>query len=83
LNSPHTFALVTTAGVLLGRLRGSRLDHASAVAAEVMEAGPSTLRPHEPADAVRKRLTEKGLSYAIVSDPDGCLLGTVHPDDLP
>ena len=83
--SPHSFALVTTGdGILLGRLRGSHLDHAdaTAVVADVMEAGPSTLRPHEPADAVRARLVDKGLSYAIVTDPDGRLLGTVHPDDL-
>ncbi|BBG05850.1 MULTISPECIES: CBS domain-containing protein [Pseudonocardia] len=83
--SPHSFALVTTADrVLLGRLRGTHLDHAdaNAVTAEVMEAGPSTLRPHEPVDAVRAHLVDKGHAYAIVTDPDGRLLGTVHADDL-
>jgi CBS domain-containing protein len=83
--SAHTFALVTTTdGILLGRLRAGHLDHAdaAALAAEVMEAGPSTLRPHEPADAVGARLTDKGLSYAIVTDPDGRLLGTVHAEHL-
>lgn len=84
-DSPHSFALVTADGVLLGRLRGSHLNDADStdLAAARMEAGPSTLRPHEPAYAVRKRLTANGLSYAIVTDPDGHLLGTVHPDDLP
>ncbi|MBC3190967.1 CBS domain-containing protein [Pseudonocardia sp. C8] len=83
--SPQSFALVTTADrILLGRLRGSQLDHVdpAAVAAEVMEAGPSTLRPHEPADTVRSHLVGKGLTYAIVTDPDGRLLGTVNTDDL-
>lgn len=83
--SPHSFALVTTADrVLFGRLRGSHLDHATAAAvtAEVMEAGPSTLRPHVPVDAVRVRLVDMGLTYAIVTDPDGRLLGAVDPDDL-
>lgn len=83
--SPHSFALVTTADrVLLGRLRGTYLGHADAAAvmADVMEAGPSTLRRHEPVDAVRTRLVDKGLTYEIVTDPDGRLLGTVHPDDL-
>ncbi|MGQ0576337.1 MAG: hypothetical protein ACT4RN_19340 [Pseudonocardia sp.] len=47
-----------------------------------MEAGPSTLRPNEPAAAIKDRLTDKGLTYAIVADPDGRLLGTVHPGDL-
>lgn len=86
--SRHGFALVTTdERILLGRLRAAALERPGAAAAstsvdEVMEAGPSTLRPHEPADAVRARLVERGLSYAIVTDPDGRLLGTVHPDDL-
>jgi len=51
-HSAHGFTLVLTSdGSLLGRLRGAALDRAgpSAAVAEVMEAGPSTLRPHEPA----------------------------------
>ncbi|MFP5069109.1 CBS domain-containing protein [Pseudonocardia nantongensis] len=82
--SPHTFALVTTADrILLGRLRSIHLDQMNAgTAAEVMEAGPSTLRPHEPLEAVRSRLVNRDLTYAIVTDPDGRFLGTVHPDDL-
>ncbi len=83
--SAHRFALVTTAdGTLLGRLRAAVLDDTDPDRAvgEVMEAGPSTLRPHEPAAAIKERLVGKGLSYAIVADPDGRLLGTVHPGDL-
>ena len=83
--SAHRFALVTTAdGTLLGRLRAAVLDDAdpTRVVNEVMEAGPSTLRPHEPAAAIKARLVDKGLTYAIVADPDGRLLGTVHPGDL-
>lgn len=83
--SAHRFALVTTAdGTLLGRLRAAVLadtDPTRAVG-QVMEAGPSTLRPHEPAAAIKDRLVDKGLIYAIVADPDGRLLGTVHPGDL-
>lgn len=83
--SAHRFALVTTAdGILLGRLRAAALDDADPTgpAGEVMEAGPSTLRPHQPAVAIKGRLVDKGLTYAIVADPDGRLLGTVHPGDL-
>jgi len=83
--SVHRFALVATAdGTLLGRLRAAVLDDANPTWAvgEVMEAGPSTLRPHEPAAAIKTRLVDKGLSYAIVADPEGHLLGTVHPGDL-
>ena len=47
-----------------------------------MEPGPSTLRPREPAQEIGKRLAERHLTYAIVTDPEGHLLGTVHPSDL-
>ncbi|MDT7615830.1 MAG: hypothetical protein QOF00_3277 [Pseudonocardiales bacterium] len=84
-HSAHRFALVTTeGGILLGRLRGSALDDAdpAAATAEMMEPGPSTLRPHELAADVRTRLESKGLTYTIITDPDGRLLGTFHPADL-
>lgn len=84
--SPHSFALVTTPeGILLGRLRAAALDQADPTrpVGEVMEPGPSTLRPHQSATDVKTRLEDKGLHYAIVTDPDGRLLGTVHPADLP
>ncbi len=83
--SAHSFALVTTDdGILLGRLRGATLAAAepARLVGEVMEAGPSTLRPHEPAADVRTRLEDRGRAYAIVTDPDGRLLGTVQPADL-
>jgi len=83
-HSAHRFALVTTeGGILLGRLRGSTLHDAdpAATVAEAMEPGPSTLRPHELAADVRTRLESKGLTSAIVTDPDGRLLGTFHPAD--
>jgi hypothetical protein len=83
--SPYRFALVTTdEGTMLGRLRASALDSADDAlpVSEAMEPGPSTLRPHEPAATIRARLEDKGLTYAIVTDPDGRLLGTVHPADL-
>ncbi len=83
--SRHGFALVTdTNGILLGRLRGTTLSDADPArpVGEVMEGGPSTLRPHEPAAAIKARLTDKGLSYAVVTDPDGRLMGTVEPADL-
>jgi len=80
----HDFALVLAGDTtLLGRLRCSVLDAADpdARAGQVMERGPSTLRPHEPAAAVRERLTRHHLRSAIVTDPEGHLMGTVHPDD--
>lgn len=83
--SPHSFALVTNdEGILLGRLHPRDLATADPVrtAAQAMRAGPSTLRPHETPADVHSRLLAKGLTYAIVTDPDGRLLGTVHAKDL-
>lgn len=84
--SPYDFALVLAAdqATLLGRLRPSVLDSVDPgrPVGEVMEPGPSTLRPHEPVQAIAERLAERHLTYAIVTDPEGRLLGTVHPSDL-
>jgi CBS-domain-containing membrane protein len=83
--SAHQFALITTAdGILLGRLRGSTLDlpEPATPAADVMEPGPSTMRPHEPAAEVLRRLTDQGLRYAVITDPDGRLLGIVPKAEL-
>lgn len=86
VGSPHRFALVTTAETtLLGRLRATTLDNSDDAlrVSELMEAGPSTLGPHEPAAVIRARLDDKGLTYTIVTDPDGHLLGTVLLTALP
>jgi CBS domain-containing protein len=82
--SEYGFGLVTTAGdVVLGRLRGSVLDcDPDLRAEEVMEPGPSTLRPDTTADSLAKRLAERELHFAIVTDPEGRLIGVVRREDL-
>jgi CBS domain-containing protein len=82
--SPYGFALVVGAdGVLLGRVRGSTLDCDPALKAEeVMEPGPSTVRPHNSAGKVAKRLAERNLRWAIVTDPEGRLIGVASREDL-
>src|SRR5437588_6188262 len=81
---PYGFALVTTAGgVLLGRVRRSALgDDPDARAEEVMESGPATVRPHTPAAALAKRLAEQGLTTAIVTTPEGHLIGVARREQL-
>jgi CBS-domain-containing membrane protein len=47
-----------------------------------MEPGPSTIRPDtEPAELAR-RLRDRELPTAVVTDPDGVLLGVVRLVDL-
>ena len=83
-DSPYGFALVVAPGsVLLGRLRGSALDCNPALPVEkVMEAGPSTVRPHTAASDLAKRLADRNLRWAIVTDPEGRLLGVASREDL-
>ena len=79
--SPYGFALVIAEGrCLLGRLRASALEECDpgSTAEEVMETGPSTIRPDRELGALVKRLDERGLMFAIVTDPDGRLAGVVR-----
>jgi CBS-domain-containing membrane protein len=82
--SPYPFALVISdGGVLLGRLRASMLDCDPKLAAdEVMEPGPSTVRPHKTAATIAKDLTEKQLRWAIVTTPEGELIGVAARTEL-
>jgi rhodanese-related sulfurtransferase/CBS domain-containing protein len=82
--SAYPFALVIDAGgVVLGRLRASMLDcdpELSAVA--VMEPGPSTIRPHKTAAGTAEDLASKELRWAIVTTPEGELIGVVAREQL-
>jgi CBS domain-containing protein len=82
--SRHGFALVLDSdGVLLGRLRRAALDaDPRTLAGAVMEPGPATIRPHQPAAEVADGLRERGHVSRIVTDPSGRLLGVVHRDDV-
>lgn len=83
--SPYPFALVLSeGGVLLGRLRRSSLAECDPrrTAAEVMEPGPSTVRPHKSAAGVARDLAERQLRWAIVTGADGRLIGVVSRSEL-
>lgn len=82
--SAYGFGLVIARdGVLLGRLRGSALDCDPALRVEnVMEPGPSTVRPHKSAPDLAQRLAEQDLRWAIVTDPEGRLIGVASREDL-
>lgn len=82
--SPYRFALVLAGDrTLLGRLRHAVLAGDPDVAAhQVMEPGPSTMRPHKPLADVQSYLRDNQLTYAIVTNPEGHLLGIVHANEL-
>jgi Mg/Co/Ni transporter MgtE len=77
-DSRYGFLLVVNdERVLLGRVRRSALETAAqdATAEVLMEPGPSTVRPNTPADELTERLVSQELKTAIVTDPQGRLLG--------
>jgi rhodanese-related sulfurtransferase len=82
--SPYGFGLVLAGRVVLGRVRRSRLDDAASDAGVelVMEPGPSTTRPDaDPAD-LASRLQRSGAQTAILTNPEGELLGVVRRSDI-
>jgi CBS domain-containing protein len=83
-DSPYGFALVVgDNGTLLGRLRRSSIeDGMSATAEELMSPGPSTVRPDMAVDDLRRKLDERDLKTAIVSTPEGRLIGVVRRSAL-
>ena len=83
--SRYGFALVTTEqGTVLGRLRLSAMAHADAkaMAGSVMEPGPSTVRPDVEAGRLAERLAQQKRRVAIVTTPEGRLLGVARREDL-
>ena len=82
--SAFGFAFVVHDGVLLGRLRKAALvGDADAFAESVMEPGPSTTRPDTDPHKLRAKLETAHLTTAVLTDPEGRLLGVVRRDDLP
>ena len=82
--SPHSFAFVTTSdGILFGRLRRATLEGDPArLAGDVMEPGPSTSRPDLAPSELLAKLQQADLTTAVLSDPEGRLLGVVRRADL-
>jgi len=83
--SPYGFALVLAEDVVLGRVRGSRADDApeDATARLLMEPGPSTTRPHTDPQELERRLRSGEVTVAILTSPEGVLIGVVRGQDLP
>ncbi len=83
--SPYPFALVTgEQGMLLGRVRASvlRKQDGGLPVGEFMELGPSTVRPHRAAGELAEVLADRDLRWAIVTTPEGRLLGVASREDL-
>lgn len=65
-------------GVVVGRLRDQAWEaDASATAEQVMESGPSTVRPHRPLEPLVRRMAERGTKLVLVTTPQGTLIGAL------
>jgi CBS domain-containing protein len=84
-NARFGFCLVLGAGrVVLGSVRRSALDRAdpSATADSLMAPGPSTARFDTPAETLVKRLARRRLATAVISRPNGSLVGVFSRADV-
>src|SRR5215217_3989013 len=62
--------------VVVGRIRGEALDGDPEQTVEtVMEAGPTTVRPSAPLDALIERMQKRKTSSIVVSAATGVLVG--------
>ena len=68
--------------VILGRVRGESLaGDAGQTVEAVMEAGPTTVRPSEPLDALIERMRQRKVGSIIVSTAEGVLVGVLRRED--
>ncbi len=79
-NPPGTTLVVTNERrIVLGRYRaGAESTEGAVRVADVMEPGPTTVRAHEPLDALLERMARRGVDEMIVTTPEGELLGIVR-----
>lgn len=74
--------VVTDGDVVLGRLSKAELaSAATSVVDEVMEPGPTTVRPHELLESLVPRLKERRVGAIIVTVPNGRLVGVLFRDN--
>ncbi len=68
--------------VVIGRIRGRALAaDPDALIGDVMQSGPSTIRPDTLLDTVVETLRDGNLKSTLVTDPEGRLIGTLYIED--
>ncbi len=74
--------VVNAERVVLGRVRGAAWDGPDdATVEDVMEAGPTTVRPNEPLAALTERMQKHGTRSVLVTTSDGRLVGVLERVD--
>ena len=82
--SGDTFCLVLNeAGIVMGRLRQKDREMVRGKLVEdVMETGPTTVRPTEPAEALLERMERRNVPAVVVTTKRGELVGIARRGDL-
>jgi hypothetical protein len=79
-NPGATLVVVNEQRIVLGRLRANTAGTSGRPRVEdIMEAGPTTVRAHEPLVSLLERMARRRVEEVIVTTPEGELLGVVHP----
>ena len=74
--------VVTDGNVVLGRIRNNALGgDAQAIAEDVMEPGPTTLRTDSTLDSTIESLKSRSVTRILVTTSDGRLYGTLYLSD--
>ena len=75
----ETCVVINAAGIVLGWLRHPLLDHKEGVTVEeVMEAGPTTIRPDTRLADIVARMRERQTPSVLVTTPEGRLMGILN-----
>jgi CBS domain-containing protein len=78
----ETCVVVAGDGVVVGRLRSPAWDSdLDATVGEVMEPGPSTVRPDAALEPLVGRMRKKSTPQVLVTDPQGVLIGVLFFED--
>lgn len=75
--------VVNDARVVLGLLPADSPETGDQTVEAVMEPGPSTFRPHTPADEAAEYFKRNKLDIITVTTSDGRLVGVLKAEDLP
>src|SRR5829696_10387105 len=74
--------VVSDQRVVLGRVRGEALDgDAEQMVEAVMEAGPTTVRPSAPLEALIARMQKRKTGSIVVTTATGVLFGVLRRED--
>jgi predicted transcriptional regulator len=74
--------VLNDAGILLGYLGGNAFDAApQATVDQVMEPGPSTIRPHVSLAEIVHYMRERGIERMLVTSAAGQWMGVLHRQD--